>query len=146
MPTVANIVINDGATTPVAYTFTPIGKDSKDVLWYEQITPTPASMISARRIGYRQTRPQMNAKGQIVAAGKVIFTIAVPTAQTLGTNDAGVLPPPSLAYKNVVRIEFDLPERGATQERKDLRSFCINLLGNANTVANIDLLQPTFGA
>lgn len=146
MPVVTNVVINDGAASPVAHTFSPIGKDSKGVHWFEQTTPTPANALVAKRIGYRQTRPIRDARGQLTTAGKAIYTIAIPTAQTLGTNDAGILPPPSLAYQTAVRIEFDLPERSAGQERKDLRVLALNLLLQAMAIANIDMLQPTYGA
>jgi hypothetical protein len=144
MPAPTTIVINDGATTPVAHTFTPIGKDAKGVLWYEQTTPIPNTLIEAKRIGYKQYRGDPMSK-QLNIAGKVVFTLHVPKAETLGNGDSGLMPAPTLAYKEVARIEFDLPERSATQERKDTRVLAANLLANAMAVSAIDNLQPTYG-
>lgn len=142
MPAASNITINDGAATPVAHTFTPIGKDDKGVLWFEQTNPVPASPLEAKRIGYRQYR---STSGGTNGVSKMVLTVALPTLETLGNNSAGFTPPPTLAYRNAVRIEFDLPERGTKQQRKDLRTFVYNLLG-AGTLPTgaIDDLLPIY--
>jgi hypothetical protein len=143
MPAAANIVINDGAGSPVAHTFTPLGKDDKGVMFFEQTTPVPTNTLGAKRIGYSQSR-SFNPKDQLTARSKQIWQIYVPTLETLGTNDAGFTPPPTVAYTNTNRNEFTLPERGAKQERKDLRSFSLNLHSNALFVSTIDDLQPVY--
>lgn len=143
MPQAAPIVINDGATTPVAITFSPIGKDEKGILWFEQTTPTPVNSLAAKRISYRQTRGQPGAN-KLNQGGKAIYVLWVPTTETMAVSSSGVIPPPQLAYKQAARIEFDLPERGATQERKDLRVLASNLLVHASTVSSVDLLQPMY--
>lgn len=143
MAAAANIVINDGAGTPVAHTFTPIGKDGKGVLWFEQTNPVPANAAGAKRIGYKQTRV-MDPRGQLTGKSKVVLTIYVPTLETLGTNDAGITPPPTIAYVEESRHEFTLPERSTSQERKDTRSFAANLLANSQIVSAIDSLQTIY--
>lgn len=140
MPAASNIVINDGATTPVAHTFSPIGKDEKGVLWFEQTAPVPATPLEAKRIGYRQTR---NLSGGL-GVSKVIISLALPKAETLGNSSTGITPPPTLAYRTVARLEYDLPERSTAQERKDARVFCAQLLGNASVMSSIDALQPIY--
>jgi hypothetical protein len=145
MPAPAPFAINDGAATPVSHTFTPIGKDKAGILWYEQTTPVPASPIAAKRIGYRQYRGDPMSK-VANGSGKVVYTLHVPTPETLSTNDSGLIPPATLAYKQIARLEFDLPERGSKQERKDTRILIQNLLGLTSFVgAAIDDLQPTYG-
>lgn len=143
MPQAANIVINDGAAVPVAHTFSPIGKDEKGILWFEQTTPAPPNPMAAKRISYRQTRglPGANKLNQ---SGKAIYVLWIPTTETMSTSSSGVIPPPQLAYKQAGRFEFDLPERGSTQERKDLRILAANLLAHASTVSTIDTLQPMY--
>jgi len=143
MGAAVNIVINDGAGTPVAHTFTPIGKDEKGVMWFEQTTPTPTNPLGAKRIGYRQTRI-MDPRGQLTGRSKVIVTLCVPTLETLGTNDNGITPPPTLAYVEDLRVEFTLAERSAKQERKDTRVLGLNLLSNAQVVSAVDDLQPIY--
>jgi hypothetical protein len=143
MPQASAITINDGATTPVAHTFTPIGKDEKGVMWFEQTTPTATSPLGAKRIGYRQTRV-LDSKKQLTGMSKVVVTLNVPTLETLANNSAGIVPPPTLAYAEAVRLEFDLAERSTKQERKDTRVLLANFLAHAMAVANIDDLQPTY--
>ncbi len=143
MGAAANIVINDGATTPVAHTLTPIGKDEKGVLWFEQITPVPTNPLGAKRIGFKQTRV-MDPKGQLTGKSKVTMTIFVPTLETVANNSAGITPPPTLSYVEESRHEFTLAERSTTQERKDTRTLAYNLLQNSQIIAAIDSLQPIY--
>lgn len=143
MPQAAAIVINDGAATPVAHTFTPIGKDDKGVMWFEQTTPVPLNALGAKRIGYRQERV-LDAAKQLTGSSKAVYTLHVPTLETVANNSAGIVPPPTLAYKEMVRFEFALAERSATQERKDTRVLALNLLSSVMMIANIDTFQPSY--
>lgn len=143
MPQIASIVINDGAATPVAHTFSPIGKDDKGVFWFEQTSPAVTSVLGAKRIGYKQTRV-LNAQKQLTGTTKAVYTLMVPTLETVANNSAGITPPPTLAYAEKGRVEFDLADRSTGQERKDTRVFFVNLLGHAMVVANVDTLQPSY--
>lgn len=142
MPAITNITISDGAATPVAHTFSPIGKDDKGVIWLEQTTPAPLSPIGAYRIGYRQSK-SLNVTGQ-GGVSKLVMTLALPKLETLGNNSAGYTPAPTIAYRNVARLEIDMPERSTGQERKDLRIFFANLLNNAFMQISMDNLQPSY--
>lgn len=143
MPQISAIVINDGAGTPVAITFSPIGKDAKGVFWYEQTNPAPVNTLGAYRLGYKQTRV-LDVKKQLTGRSKVTYTIAVPTLETMGNNSAGIVPPPTVAYVEDVRIEFDLAERSTALERTHTRALIRNLLSHAGPIANIDTLQPSY--
>lgn len=142
MPQAANIVINDGAATPVAHTHVPMGKDEKGVFWFEQTNPAPANSLGAKRIGLSLKRPQNGQRlnGKALA----VISLSVPTLETLGTNAAGITPPPTLAYEEYARVSIELPERSQKQERKDTRVLLQNLLGNANVISLIDDLQSTY--
>lgn len=144
MPQVSTIAISDGAATPVSHTFSPIGKDAKGVLWFEQTSPVPSSTIGAKRIGYRQVRADPMSR-RLDGNSKVVLTLHVPTPESLATSDSGLVPPPTLAYKQVARVELDLPERGAKQERKDTRLLTLNLLNTVLASQIIDDLQPIYG-
>lgn len=144
MPQISAITINDGATTPVAHTFSPIGRDPKTgVFWFEQTAPS-VPVLQAKRIGYKQERVLGDKTRQQTGASKVSYTLHVPTLESLGTNDAGITPPPTLAYREMARVEFELAERSTAQERKDTRVLALNLLSNAMAVANVDTLQPSY--
>jgi hypothetical protein len=143
MPAANTIVINDGPSTPVAHTFTPIGKDDKGVMWFEQTTPAPTSPLGAKRIGYKQVR-SMASGGKQNGNSKLVLSLAVPVLETLGNNSAGITPPPTLAYRVVCRTEMDLPERSVKQERKDTRVLFANLLAGADIVSACDDLQVIY--
>jgi hypothetical protein len=143
MPQIAPIVINDGATTPVAHTFNPIGKDANGVYWWEQVSPAPANKLGAKRIGYKQTR-ELDAKKQLTAVSVVQYSIMVPTLETLSNNSAGIVPPPTVAYREVARGSFEISERSLTQERKDTRVLLANLMAHAMVIANLDSLEPSY--
>ena len=146
MPAIAAFTINDGASTPVATTFSPVQRDQKTgVVWYEQTTPAPANKLSAYRIGLKTVRK--NSLGRTLDdKSTVTISVWVPTLETLGTNDAGVTPPPTVAYVEEARCVFSLAERASVQERKHARMFLANFLGHANAVAFIDNLEGLYGA
>lgn len=143
MPALANIVINDGAATPVAHTFTPIGRDSDGVTWFEQTNPVPANSLGAKKIGYKQVRGKTNGK-ELTQESVVSYTLHVPTLETLSNNASGFIPAPTLAYKEIARVELRLSERSTKQERKDTRSLALNLLASTMATANVDDLQASF--
>jgi hypothetical protein len=143
MPQISNIVINDGASTPVAHTFAPIGRDEKGVFWFEQTSPSPANPLGAKRIGYKQTRV-LDANKQLTGYSTITYTLSVPTLETVANNSAGITPPPTLSYTEKARFEFVVAERSTAQERKDTRVLVLNFLGQAMPIANIDTLQPSY--
>lgn len=142
MPQAANIVINDGAATPVAHTFTPLGKDEKGVFWFEQVIPAPTNPLGAKRIGISLSRPQNG--NRLTGDARAVVSLWSPVLETLGTNAAGIVPPPTLAYVNTDRQTFTLAERSTAQERKDVRVLMKNLLDNALVVSMIESLQPVY--
>lgn len=142
MPAVASFTINDGQGSPVAHTFDPIGRDAKTgVYWYEQVTPAPTNKLGAVRIGIKTVR-KAQVGSTLEESSHVSYSITVPTLETLGTNDAGLTPAPTISYQEKARLVFDLAERATTQERKNARVFSANLLAHAIVVANIDTLSP----
>lgn len=143
MPAASNVVINDGAGTPVSHTFTPIGKDEKGVMWFEQTTPTPTNILGAKRIGYKQTR-NMLPGGVLNRTSKVTLTLMVPTIEAMSVSDGGFTPAPQISYVEKARVEFDLADRSATQERKDTRVLLANLLAASQIVTAVDSLQPMY--
>ncbi|UUW21358.1 MAG: hypothetical protein [Sanya fiers-like virus 34] len=146
MPQVSAITINDGQATPVATTFTPMGKDAKDIIWYEQTTPAVANSIGRCKIGIRVER-NLAAQGDLTSAyARVTITVLVPTAEAMSVSDGGFVPAPRLAYRELARLAMELAERSTTQERKNLRVFLQNLLGHAVATSVIDSLETIYGA
>lgn len=145
MSAVANIVLADGQATPVNHTFLPLGPDTNGVWWFEDQSGT--SVIGYNRISLELKRTLPAAAG--VQSGpervnRVKIGLHLPTLETLGTNDAGITPPPRVAYVARCNMEFILPERAAYQNREDVRVFARGLLADTQVINMIEYLQAVF--
>lgn len=126
MATFADIVLNDGQATPSPKTFKVKLNDNAVSVWEQRDLGVP--------IGYATVRVQTK---DTATVRKVTLSIAVPTLEAVsGANPSGFTPAPKVAYVHRVNVEFILPQRGSTQERKNIKAFCTNLLGNG-TVTTI---------
>lgn len=131
MPAFAAITINDGQASPGAHTFNPVSNDNGIYVWQDQ---TGGVALGYLTITYQKSVPGPVKPGQASDASRVWrhkLTVAVPTMETLGTNDAGLTPPPTVACIHRGSMEFIQPERGTNSVRKDMTAYCANLLGHA---------------
>jgi hypothetical protein len=147
MGALTNLTASNGEATPVAHTFVPLGPDAKGVQWFEQVTPTPVNGQAAIRVSayLRRAVKQGPGRQQLNGIARLEFAIWLPTMETLASNDAGITPPPTVAYEQHARITYLLPERGTQQERKNLRALTSNIInGNSIIVEMIEKLQPLF--
>lgn len=138
MAAIANIVINDGAGTPVAHTFAP----AKAVADYALLEDRAAGVyIGYNKLTFSLTRP--TGATQVANRNlKLSIKIETPKMETLSSNDAGIIPPPTVSYRPVVELTATLPERCSLQDRKDLQAFIKNALANAfvtNAFENYEL-------
>lgn len=141
MGTAVNIVLNDAATTPVAHTFQPTNKDGNVMKW-EELGVASATIgnyyITAELVRTQSPSSKTNSGER---NNRVKVTLHMPTLETLGTDDNGMLPPPTVAY--ICRAsggEYILPERSTLQERKNLRKMNYELQNNAQIIAMIEQL------
>lgn len=137
MTIASNIVIDDGQATPVAHTFIPLGFDKQNKFWYEeQAAGAPLSWrkISLELVRNDQTSPASNAGEQ---TARVRVHVHLPTMETIGTNDNGITPPPTLAYTLRSQHEFIMSGRSTEGEREDVQAFAYNVLDNADVKAMI---------
>jgi hypothetical protein len=129
MSQAANIVINDGAATPVATTFAP-----------ESVTPalsTFADRTSGTSIGFRRltVSTQFASGKQVVNRGK--FSIAYPIISTVN----GVS---TVAYTLRANVEVILPDASTVAERNNLYAFLKNGLANALVTGALRDLDPLY--
>lgn len=141
MATATNIILNDAAATPVAHTFQPTGKDGNVMKW-EELGVAPATIgnyyITAELVRTQSPSAKTNSGER---NNRVKVTLHLPTLETLGTDDNGMLPPPTVAYIcRAMGGEYILPERSTTQNRKDLRKMNYELQNNAQVIAMIEQL------
>jgi hypothetical protein len=117
----ANIVINDGASTPVAHTFNPKGAkaqaDGRDVaIWRDQ---SPSSFVGALSI--TETHTKVNQNGM----EKFRYVIDVPTLEQPGSGGT-FDPPPTRAYGTIAVVEVWAHERASSDELKNIVAFVKN--------------------
>lgn len=117
----ANIVINDGATTPVAHTFNPKGAktqpDKKDLAIWRDQSPTNA-------VGYlsiSETHTPVNGNGM----EKFRYVIDVPTLESPASGGS-FAPPPTRAYGTIAVVEVWAHERASDQELKNIAAYVKN--------------------
>lgn len=116
MPSNAAIVINDGAATPVAHTFTPIPLGSNAMSWVDKTGPFPSAYPKITAT----FRPPTNGS----KVYKETWKIEVPTGSIVDgvaiVNDTATF-----------FIDALLPENGTLQSRKDAKAYVKNLFANS---------------
>jgi hypothetical protein len=118
----ANLVINDGAGTPVAHTFNPKGaktsQTGKDVaLWRDQ---SPATMLDYLSITEQHSAPNSN------GIEKFRWVIEVPKTETPSGATA-----PVKAYSATGVIEIWIHERASAAELANIAAFVKNFAAHA---------------
>lgn len=145
MPQAANIVINDGAATPVAHTFVPIGPDKDGIWWYEE-QGVASSAIGNNRLSVEVKSPPPPSAGTSSKDRnyRIKFGLHTPVLEALSNNSAGYTPSPTVAYTPRVFTEYVFSERSTKTERKNIRSMSYNLWFNGNIINIVDDLQRFF--
>lgn len=139
MASIANIVINDGAGTPVAHTFTPAKAEADFALLEDRAA---GIYIGYNKLTFSLSRP----KGPAQAATrnlKLSIKIETPKMEVVSNGTvSGIAPAPTVSYRPVVELTSTFPERCSLQDRKDLQAFIKNALSNAfvtNAFENYEL-------
>jgi hypothetical protein len=140
MGTAVNIVLFDALATPVSHTFVPIGRDKLGAFWWED--QSGVNSVVNNRISALLTRPVNPNAGANAGTrvNRVKIGLHTPKPETLGTNDAGLTPPATVAYIPRANTEFVLPERANLQDRKDLRKYNANLMAETQVTAMVEAL------
>lgn len=145
MATATAIVLADAQATPVNHTFTPIGKDSKNIFWF--IDQSAANAIGFWKISVEILQPGLAQPGESSArrVARVKLGLHEPVLETVSNNTvSGIAPAPTVSYIPRSFHEFVMPERSASLDRKNLRKMSANLLADnniINVVENLAYLQ-----
>lgn len=132
MSAIANLVIADGATTPVSHTFSPVQSNPAAIFRdTDAAKPYLASQYRVTAI----SRLNSNVKG----LSRVKFTLELPT---MGNGVS--LPTSEVDYTTTIHIEMIAPNRGIKQERKDARTLAKNLLLDAQVIDMMDELRAAY--
>lgn len=132
----ANITINNGATTPVAKTFTFAMQNGLLFAWNE--------MSGGIYEGFNRLTISVRPAGASNMGHRVNWKLDVPRlATTAPASGSGVQPNPTAAYVSVSKGEFMIPKAADLDNRKDTLAFTKNLLASATLQSLIhDLSTP----
>jgi hypothetical protein len=140
MAQIANIVLNDGQSTPVAHTFAPVtSHDTNGVaVWTDRAS---GIAVGFPVISFRLRDPLKGSRAYRLTA-KIRVPVLDVTSPSTGT---GIQPAPSVAYACEANIEFILPERSVLQNRKDILAYAVGLMGNAAVMkAAVETYEQVF--
>lgn len=127
MSAIANIVINDGQSTPVAHTFAPAKTQSDFALLEDRSIGTYIGFNKLTISLKRPTGPSKDASRNL----KLSIKIETPKLETVSNNTySGIAPAPTVSYRPTVELTATLPERCTMQDRKDLQAYVKNVLAN----------------
>ena len=142
MATATPIVLADAQATPVNHTFTPIGKDEKDVFWF--VDQSQSNAIGYWRISVEINQPKLAQPNESSSrrVARIMIGVHEPVLENVTNSTvSGVAPAPTVSYIPRSFHEFVLPERAALQDRKNLRKMAANLLADANIIAVVENLN-----
>lgn len=129
MSAIANIVVFDGAATPVSHTLIPVsvvrenGKITAD--WRENLPGIPV---------YAQVRCTMTLERLKSGVYKTSSRTVVPVMESVsGQNAAGYTAAPKVAYENSIEQIGFFHERSDSNGRKLVRQMALNIGGNVTT-------------
>lgn len=121
MPTAANIVINDGQTTPAATTF---GVESASAPLSTFAERSSGVFAKFRRLTLRYLPASFKQRSV-----KTSYAVSVPIWGVQASGAEGVI------RTLRARVEYDIPDGSTDGEKKDLHAFVVNGLSNV-VIAN----------
>lgn len=137
MTAIANIVINDGANTPVAHTFAPVTTDGQRAEFADRSAGVP--------LGYNTLVLSVRPPVKDGLVYKTVVEIKTPILEAAtGPNAQGFTPAPTWAYGLVARLEILSSTRSTLQNRKDLLAFMRNALANSAIQSAIYDFEPIY--
>lgn len=137
MTAIANLVLNDGQTTPVAKTFTPTVASLDQAVWQDRslgiFTGMPTVILSSRKPV--KGSPLFRVKG----------TVKLPVMEVVSNSSvSGISPAPTVAYTLQANVELLLPERSNLQDRKDLNAYTANLMADAQFKSLVENFESPY--
>jgi len=131
MPAIGNVVIKDGASTPVDHTFGVVTTDGKVATFADRAGGIPAEF------------PLLKISSTVPAGTQRYFRVEL----SISMPKSAVDPQTGKSYiarQTQVRTIYTLPETGVLQERKDIHAFEKNLLNLALVTSLVQDLEAIY--
>lgn len=140
MTQATNISLADAQATPVSHVFVPLGPDKNGVFWFSD--QSAVSAIGYWRVSIDTKQPAPAAQGASSEGRSYRFKVGLhqPVLEVLSASSSGIVPAPTLSYTPRAFIEYVVPERGSSLDRKNLRKMIYNLANDANVIAVVENL------
>lgn len=129
MPAIAALTINDGATTPVAHTFSPANITGNKAEWQDRSPVTPA--------GYRKFHHEVSQPSPQRTTHKMTFGLYNPTEAVVNGSTV-------VARSCAAQLTLNFPPDSTLQERKDTLAYMANFLANASVKSSVENIEPFY--
>lgn len=129
MPSISTLSINNGATTPVAFSFIPVSTNGSRAEWAERTSSLPT--------GYQVITDEVRKPVQKGGAYRRLVGFNFPT---IGTVDGQSV----IVRNGSAQVIFNFSETSTDTERKDQLAFVTNFLSNAAVKAAVPALEPFY--
>lgn len=127
MPAIAALVINDGAATPVAHTFSPVTTSGSKAEWADRSSTTPAGN---RKLNHEVLPPAGQRTTNKISIGVYNPTEALVDGVTIVVHGCSV------------GLTLNFPPESTVQERTDTLAYISNMLANATVKTSIINIEP----
>lgn len=143
MSAIANIVLNDAETTPVAHTFNPSRQGlvgNSMVADFEDRAANTGIPVGFYKVHLDFSRPSKERKSY-----RIGLKLSTPVLEnTTNSTVSGIAPAPTISYTPMVDCTVVIPDRSSLQNRKNLRKMFYELLNNSQVVAAIENLDAPY--
>lgn len=124
MAAIADIVIADGASSPVNHTFNPVSRDVNLAKYKDK--------SGGITVGYPTLELTDRWQDGSTGSYKMTWKLSVPTlATTAPTTSTGIQPAPTVGFTCWATGSFTIPNQASLQNKKDLYAFAKNLINNS---------------
>lgn len=117
MAAIATLSLNDGAASPAAHTFTPIGVKNAIAKWQDK-----ASGIS---LGFPTITLSLREPTKVSRVNKVTAKVVFPVV------DATIPTAVKKAYECIINVDVVLPESATALDRAHVLAYAKNFMANA---------------
>lgn len=129
MPAIAALSINDGQTTPVAHTFSPVRTDGSKAQWADRSPSIPS--------GYRLISHEVSEPNGSRTVHRLTFGFMFPVVATVNGVD-------TVVRYNSAQVVLNVHPDSLLQERKDSLAYIANFLANATVKTSVENLEPFY--
>lgn len=129
MPAIAALAINDGASTPVEHTFSPVSTTGSKAQWADRSPSIPS--------GFRLINHEVQPPNGSRVVHRWSMGFSNPTVATVDSVD-------KVVRFSSAQVILNIHPDSTLQERKDLLAYVANALALASVVTSVENIEPFY--